>query len=252
MTRNEKHSFSNGAFLPSQTDLSRMTQSRPEEQNHDDDCYDLNQNQICTISGPELMNDYEIKRREKDTEKGSGGAGGSNDGIYEVQSTFMVLKQMLIPFTVAGIGSVFAGIVLSKVLLKPVFTNIPQFEIMVPAFLGLIGNIETTLASRLSTQANLGRLDSWSGLKEIMTGNILVVQCQSSALGLFAALASITISLIKEETRKAVNFDNIVILAVSSVVTSIIANTLLMATISLVIITARFFRVNPGKLWLKF
>jgi len=232
------HSFTNGAYIPSRTDLSNITEN---DTKHNNNCYDLNQNQICKISDDDIKK-YEIKttKNYNDNEKG-------NDIIYEVQSTISVLSQMLIPFTVAGIGSVFAGVVLQKVVKWSVFENIPQLEIMVPAFLGLIGNIETTLASRLSTQANLGRMDTWSGIKEIMFGNVLVVQCQSSTVGLFAAFASVVISSIQQSTRNSISFDNVIVLAVSSVVTSMIANTLLMTTISLVIIIARKFRVNPGK-----
>ncbi len=118
---------------------------------------------------------------------------------------------------------------------------------MVPAFLGLIGNIETTLASRLSTHANLGTLDTWHGLKTILTGNMLVIQCQASTVGLFAALASLAMSTIKEETRDAITLDNVLVLASGSMITSIIANSLLATVISIVIIMARRFKINPGE-----
>ncbi len=118
---------------------------------------------------------------------------------------------------------------------------------MVPAFLGLIGNIETTLASRLSTHANIGTLDTWQGLKTIMTGNMLVVQCQASTVGLFAALASLAMSTIKKKTRQTITLDSALMLASGSVITSIIANSILATVISIVIITARKFRINPGK-----
>src|SRR6218665_694258 len=115
------HSFSNGGFEPSNPDLTNISDTGSEK--HENSCYDLNQNQICTISGSDLKS-YEIKRTpsySKDAET------GLNDGVeYEVQSTFSVLKQMLIPFTVAGIGSVFAGVVLNKVVKREVFQTIPQ------------------------------------------------------------------------------------------------------------------------------
>lgn len=118
---------------------------------------------------------------------------------------------------------------------------------MIPAFLGLIGNIETTLASRLSTHANLGKLDTWQGLKDILTGNMLVIQCQASTVGLFAAIASLTMSTIKEETRNAITLDNVLVLASGSMLTSIIANSFLATVISVVIILARKFKINPGE-----
>lgn len=165
---------------------------------------------------------------------------------YEVQSSFSVFRQMLIPFTIAGFGSVFAGIVLNWVHDWPVFRAIPQIEIMVSAFLGLIGNIETTYASRLSTQANLGRLDHWTGLREIVGGNLLVVQCQASTVGLFAAATSLVVSTLKEKSRNAITQKSVLLLCASSVITSIISNTLLATLIGTVIIVARKFRINPG------
>ena len=123
----------------------------------------------------------------------------------------------------------------------------PQLEIMVPAFLGLIGNIETTLASRLSTHANLGTLDTWSGLKSILLGNLLVVQCQASTVGLFAALASLLMSSLQASTRQSITLSNALLLSSGSVLTSVIANSILATVISIVIVGARRFRVNPGK-----
>ena len=151
-------------------------------------------------------------------------------------------------FIIAGFGSVFAGIVLNAVTQWTVFENTPQFEIMISAFIGLIGNIETTLASRLSTQANLGRLDDWDTRISVLSGNMLVVQCQAAALGLFAALASLLMSTFNTSTREAISLETALLLCSSSVVTSVIANTILATLISIVILVARKFRINPGTL----
>ena len=52
---------------------------------------------------------------------------------------------------VAGFGMVAAGIVLDIVQHWNVFKEINELFILVPALLGLKGNLEMTLASRLST-----------------------------------------------------------------------------------------------------
>ena len=122
---------------------------------------------------------------------------------------------------------------------------------MISAFIGLIGNIETTLASRLSTQANLGRLDHWDGISTVLFANMMVVQCQASTVGLFAAFASILMSTFQEKTRDKITWENTLLLCSSSVITSVIANTLLASLISVVILVARRFKINPGK-WLLF
>ena len=62
-----------------------------------------------------------------------------------------IAVQILFPFLVAGFGMVGAGIVLDIVQHWNVFKEINELFILVPALLGLKGNLEMTLASRLST-----------------------------------------------------------------------------------------------------
>ncbi len=68
------------------------------------------------------------------------------------ESFMSITLQILFPFTVAGLGMVGAGIVLDIVQHWKVFEEINELFILVPALLGLKGNLEMTLASRLSTQ----------------------------------------------------------------------------------------------------
>jgi len=48
--------------------------------------------------------------------------------------------------------------------------------ILVPALLGLKGNLEMTLASRLSTQANLGHMDMPKEQWHMIVGNLVLIQ----------------------------------------------------------------------------
>ncbi|CAG2177412.1 unnamed protein product, partial [Oppiella nova] len=170
-------------------------------------------------------------------------------GEPQMQSSWTVLKQMLIPFLIAGIGSVGAGIVLNDVQHWPAFTAIPQLIIMVPSFLGLIGNIETTLASRLSTHANLGTLDVFSQLKSMIIGNSAVVLCQAATVGLFAAFASLGISYLKTQKDTELSLGELILLlCASSVSTSVAANVILATVISLVIVIARKVNINPDNI----
>ncbi|TWW75651.1 Solute carrier family 41 member 2 [Takifugu flavidus] len=62
-----------------------------------------------------------------------------------------MLVQILVPFLLAGLGTVFAGLLLEVLQTWDVFQEIAALLILVPALLGMKGNLEMTLASRLST-----------------------------------------------------------------------------------------------------
>ncbi len=70
----------------------------------------------------------------------------------EQESFWSITLQIFLPFLVAGLGMVGAGIVLDIVQHWQVFETVNELFILVPALLGLKGNLEMTLASRLSTQ----------------------------------------------------------------------------------------------------
>ena len=77
-------------------------------------------------------------------------------GDVEGEGWREVMVQVTPPYLCAGLGMVGAGLVLDCVQYWPVFLSTPELFILVPALIGLKGNLEMTLASRLSTAANLG------------------------------------------------------------------------------------------------
>lgn len=73
------------------------------------------------------------------------------------------------------------------------FVHIEELFILVPAVMGLKGNLDTTLASRLSTQANLGNMVHAKEIFHIVLGNIALVQVQAIVAGFIVAMFAITV-----------------------------------------------------------
>ncbi|XP_017485851.1 PREDICTED: solute carrier family 41 member 1, partial [Rhagoletis zephyria] len=87
-----------------------------------------------------------------------------------------ILLQVSIPFFLAGVGTIGAGIILGRVEKWRVFKEITELFILVPALLGLKGNLDMCLASRLSTQVNLGNMTTRKEVIKMIVGNIALVQ----------------------------------------------------------------------------
>ncbi|CAB4043780.1 solute carrier family 41 member 1, partial [Paramuricea clavata] len=98
------------------------------------------------------------------------------DAKAKEETSFTIAFEVLIPFLIAGLGTVGAGLLLDKVQHDDVFEQISEIFILVPALLGLKGNLEMTLASRLSTAANVGSIDSKSEQWKLITGNMVLIQ----------------------------------------------------------------------------
>jgi len=165
----------------------------------------------------------------------------------ELESTrgshLSVVGQVFPAFLVAGVGMVAAGLLLGKVHRWPVFIEVREILILVPALLGLKGNLEMTLASRLSTHANLGHLDPGKGmLKSIVIGNLTVVQCQAVVVGLLAALVAVVMNFCATGEFSAAHC----LLLSSCSVSAASTASLLLASIMIIIVLASHRNgINP-------
>uniref|UniRef100_A0A1B0D8M4 SLC41A/MgtE integral membrane domain-containing protein n=1 Tax=Phlebotomus papatasi TaxID=29031 RepID=A0A1B0D8M4_PHLPP len=65
---------------------------------------------------------------------------------------------------------------------------------MVPALIGLKGNLDMCLASRLSTQANLGNMLNFKNMVSMVIGNICLVQIQAIVASFIVALFAIAVN----------------------------------------------------------
>ncbi|KAK3526201.1 hypothetical protein QTP70_017757, partial [Hemibagrus guttatus] len=141
------------------------------------------------------------------------------------ESVCNMVLQILAPFLLAGFGTVMAGMLLDIVQVSmaeiwthevlfvncqsdifvcwwqhwDVFQNVTEIFILVPALLGMKGNLEMTLASRLSTVVNVGKINSSREKWKLIIGNLALKQVQATVLGFLAALAASVLGWILDE-----------------------------------------------------
>ncbi|KFM68255.1 Solute carrier family 41 member 1, partial [Stegodyphus mimosarum] len=158
------------------------------------------------------------------------------------ETAFSIACQVFVPFMIAGFGTVAAGLLLDIVQHWDVFQEVPEMFVLVPALLGLKGNLEMTLASRISTLANLGTIDTPKEQWRMAFGNITLLQCQSLVLGLIASAFASVVGWIREGEF---NIHNVLLLTSSSLVTASAASFALGSITIFVVVFSRKVNINP-------
>eukprot|EP00057_Strongylocentrotus_purpuratus_P032842 XP_789072.1 PREDICTED: solute carrier family 41 member 1 [Strongylocentrotus purpuratus] len=188
------------------------------------------------------------------TARSSDDDGGEGDGglstfmqerehrSYPKESSCGIGAQVFLPFLIAGFGTVYAGLVLDHVQHWTVFVQVTELFILVPSLLGLKGNLEMTLASRLSTAANLGIMDDRKKLKEMILGNMALTQCQALVVGFLASAAATLFGWIPDGEF---DINHTLLLCASSMVTASLASAGLGAIMVGVILLSRKCKINP-------
>ncbi|XP_053974237.1 solute carrier family 41 member 1-like isoform X1 [Hylaeus anthracinus] len=159
-----------------------------------------------------------------------------------IESYLAITIQVFIPFLIAGLGMVGAGLVLDLVQHWVVFEKVSELIILVPALLGLKGNLEMTLASRLSTQANLGHMDTPKQQWYMIVGNLVLIQCQAIVVGFLGSLVAIIMGAVRNGT---ISLDHSYLLCASSLVTASLASFVLGLITAGVIVFSRHCHINP-------
>ncbi|CAF1065993.1 unnamed protein product [Rotaria magnacalcarata] len=168
-----------------------------------------------------------------------------NEHENNQEKWYCIAIQLIFPFMIAGLGLVTAGLVLERVKELKVFKEITEIYILIPALLGLKGNLEMTLASRLSTHANIGTMDNRSELKILIIGNIILIQLQAIVIGFLAAIISVFISRI---AQGQFNFHHALVLCSSSVSTASIASSVLCLIMITIIVLSHKTCINPDNI----
>ncbi|PNF30511.1 Solute carrier family 41 member 1 [Cryptotermes secundus] len=161
---------------------------------------------------------------------------------HHSETYLSIAIQVFIPFLIAGFGMVGAGLVLDVVQHWLVFEQITEIVILVPALLGLKGNLEMTLASRLSTQANLGHMDTPKQQWSMIVGNLTLIQCQAIVVGFLGSVVAVVMGGIKTNNFE---LDHAFLLCASSLVTASLASFVLGLITAAVIVFSRHCNINP-------
>ncbi|XP_060766630.1 solute carrier family 41 member 1-like [Neoarius graeffei] len=158
------------------------------------------------------------------------------------ETSISIGLQVVFPFLLAGFGMVAAGMVLDIVQHWTVFSEVNEVFILVPALLGLKGDLEMTLASRLSTATNIGQMDTAKEMWKMIIGDLALVQVQATVVGFLASIVAIIFGWNPEGQIK---IGHAVLLCASSVATAFIASLLLGFIMTSVIIGSRKVGINP-------
>ncbi|KAM7126149.1 solute carrier family 41 member 3 isoform 4-T4 [Molossus nigricans] len=164
--------------------------------------------------------------------------------------------QVTVPFMFAGLGLSGAGILLNYFQHWAVFVEVKDLLTLVPSLVGLKGNLEMTLASRLATaiskflqpstpcpviylwapagtftqrkmapvwvlQANTGQIDDPREQHRVINSNLALIQVQATVLGLLAAVVALLLGAV---SRGELDFAKVELLCASSVITAFLAS----------------------------
>lgn len=160
-------------------------------------------------------------------------------------SIWALLKQVTIPFFIAGGAMVLAGLYFDYIQEWQAFKEVPEIIVLVPALLGLKGNLEMTLAARLSTEANLGMMNNSKDHLSIMTGNIALVQLQAIVIAILACSTGCLLIILE---GNLIILEHIIMLFACCISTASLASFILAVVTGFIVIFSIYFKVNPDNI----
>jgi len=155
----------------------------------------------------------------------------------------MRILQVIVPFLIAGLGTCFAGIILDHVQYWEVFAKVDILFILLPALLGLKGNLQMTLASRFSTHSHLGHIQTREDLLSLTCANLSLNQCLSIVISLSASLLAVIIHIVG--TDLPLDGKHALLITATALLTSSVTSFLLDILMIMVVQISAIFSINP-------
>lgn len=154
----------------------------------------------------------------------------------------MHILQIIVPFFIAGFGTCFAGIVLDNVQHWDVYGDYDELFLLLPALLGLKGNLQMTLASRFSTHSHLGHIQTKEDLFQLTCANLSLNQCLSIVVSFSA---SVLVILIHYLTSGTIDLTRSLLIITTALLTSCVTSFILDILMIIVVQVSSLFNINP-------
>ncbi|XP_016982140.1 solute carrier family 41 member 1 [Drosophila rhopaloa] len=164
------------------------------------------------------------------------------DNQNEHEPWYSTLIQIGIPFFLAGLGTITAGLMLGNVQDWSVYREVNELFVLVSVLCGLKGNLDMCVASRISTHSNLGNLSNRRALLQIIIGNMALVQLQ--AIVCAALLSSLTVG-ISAVIKHDFSYKDYFLLTAAALITSSTSCFLLDSIVMVVILFSQRYSFNP-------
>ncbi|VDO36705.1 unnamed protein product, partial [Onchocerca flexuosa] len=152
--------------------------------------------------------------------------------------------QTLIPFFVAGLGQICTGLFFERAQHWWLFLYVPETFILVPALLGLKGNLEVTYASRFCTLSNAGQMNEAKEVFVIARFNFCLIELQAIILSFFAALLSSAISLISCNFKQS----HAMVILSSSIYTAFLSSLIIGFVMIAIVVSTRRYGIDPDNI----
>lgn len=156
------------------------------------------------------------------------------------------LLQIFLSSTLSGVGLVLAGLLLDVVQHWEVFLKVDELFILVPPLLGLKGNLEMTLAARLSTAANLGEVSSLGEYLKVVLYNLSLVQGQATIVSLLTSCLAVILGLIVSLGQ--IDWSLVSLIFASALLAACVSGLLLGVVMAVTVYLCATFKLNPDNL----